>query len=380
MDIFGVDAVRYFVVHEMPYENDGVITWELVAERINSDLANTLGNLVNRTIAMSNKYLGGTVKDCGVIPESCASVLTPEEIEKAKAADEDLKKVVTAAYDAVEKKMEELRAADALTEIFSVFKRLNKYIDETEPWILGRDEAKKDRLSTVLYNLVEGITMGVSLLAPFMPETADKTVKMLGTQIRDYETLGTYGSCGDTFTVTDKPEILFARLDQKEVMKKVEVIMEKQRAQAAAELASAEAEANSAENSAGAESSKGEKAEEAVPEVEQKPEVTIDDFFKCQFQVGEIIACEAVKKSKKLLCSQVKIGSEVRQIVSGIRKYYTPEEMVGKKVMVITNLKPAKLAGLMSEGMILCAEAPDGSLALMVPEADKNVPAGSEIG
>ena len=380
VDIFGVDAVRYFVVHEMPYENDGVITWELVAERINSDLANTLGNLVNRTIAMSNKYLGGTVKDCGVIPESCASVLTPEEIEKAKAADEDLKKVVTAAYDAVEKKMEELRAADALTEIFSVFKRLNKYIDETEPWILGRDEAKKDRLSTVLYNLVEGITMGVSLLAPFMPETADKTVKMLGTQIRDYETLGTYGSCGDTFTVTDKPEILFARLDQKEVMKKVEVIMEKQRAQAAAELASAEAEASSAEDSAGAESSKGEKAEEAVPEVEQKPEVTIDDFFKCQFQVGEIIACEAVKKSKKLLCSQVKIGSEVRQIVSGIRKYYTPEEMVGKKVMVITNLKPAKLAGLMSEGMILCAEAPDGSLALMVPEADKNVPAGSEIG
>ena len=380
VDIFGVDAVRYFVVHEMPYENDGVITWELVAERINSDLANTLGNLVNRTIAMSNKYLGGTVKDCGVIPESCASVLTPEEIEKAKAADEDLKKVVTAAYDAVEKKMEELRAADALTEIFSVFKRLNKYIDETEPWILGRDEAKKDRLSTVLYNLVEGITMGVSLLAPFMPETADKTVKMLGTQIRDYETLGTYGSCGDTFTVTDKPEILFARLDQKEVMKKVEVIMEKQRAQAAAELASAEAEANSAEDSTGAESSKGEKAEEAVPEVEQKPEVTIDDFFKCQFQVGEIIACEAVKKSKKLLCSQVKIGSEVRQIVSGIRKYYTPEEMVGKKVMVITNLKPAKLAGLMSEGMILCAEAPDGSLALMVPEADKNVPAGSEIG
>ena len=380
VDIFGVDAVRYFVVHEMPYENDGVITWELVAERINSDLANTLGNLVNRTIAMSNKYLGGTVKDCGVIPESCASVLTPEEIEKAKAADEDLKKVVTAAYDAVEKKMEELRAADALTEIFSVFKRLNKYIDETEPWILGRDEAKKDRLSTVLYNLVEGITMGVSLLAPFMPETADKTVKMLGTQIRDYETLGTYGSCGDTFTVTDKPEILFARLDQKEVMKKVEVIMEKQRAQAAAELASAEAEANSAEDSAGAESSKGENAEEAVPEIEKKPEVTIDDFFKCQFQVGEIIACEAVKKSKKLLCSQVKIGSEVRQIVSGIRKYYTPEEMVGKKVMVITNLKPAKLAGLMSEGMILCAEAPDGSLALMVPEADKNVPAGSEIG
>ena len=377
VDIFGVDAVRYFVVHEMPYENDGVITWELVAERINSDLANTLGNLVNRTIAMSNKYLGGTVKDTGSF-----AGLTDEEAAKAKGYDEDLKAVVTAAYDKVEKKMDELRAADCLTEIFSVFKRLNKYIDETEPWILGRDEAKKDRLSTVLYNLVEGITMGVSLLAPFMPETAEKTVRMLGTQIRDFETLTGFGAAGGSFTVTDKPEILFARLDQKEVMKKVEVIMEKQRAAAAAEAA-----ADAAENAARAGAADGAapastdaQAEEVVPEVEKKPEVTIDDFAKCQFQVGEIIACEAVKKSKKLLCSQVKIGAEVRQIVSGIRKYYTPEEMVGKKVMVITNLKPAKLAGLMSEGMILCAEAPDGSLALMVPEAGREVPAGSEIG
>jgi methionyl-tRNA synthetase len=369
VDIFGVDAVRYFVVHEMPYENDGVITWELVAERINSDLANTLGNLVNRTIAMSNKYLGGTVKDTGSF-----AGLSDEEAEKAKAFDEDLKAVVTAAYGKVEKKMDELRAADALTEIFAVFKRLNKYIDETEPWILGRDEAKKERLSTVLYNLVEGITMGVSLLAPFMPETAEKTVNMLGTKIRDFDTLGTFGAEGGEFHVTDKPEILFARLDTKEVMKKVEVIMEKQRAAAAAEAAADAAEA--AAKDGGAE----EKAEEVIPEVEKKPEVTIDDFAKCQFQVGEIVACEAVKKSKKLLCSQVKIGSEVRQIVSGIRKYYSPEEMVGKKVMVITNLKPAKLAGLMSEGMILCAEAPDGSLALMTPETGKDIPAGSEIG
>ena len=380
VDIFGVDAVRYFVVHEMPYENDGVITWELVAERINSDLANTLGNLVNRTIAMSNKYLGGTVKDCGTVPASVAGLLTPEEIEKAQTVDADLKAVVTSAYEKVEKKMDELRAADALTEIFSIFKRLNKYIDETEPWILGRDEAKKDRLSTVLYNLVEGITMGVSLLAPFMPTTAEKTVKMLGTHIRDFETLGSFGTAeGDTFTVTDKPEILFARLDQKEVMKKVEVIMEKQRAAALAEAAADAAENGTAAKDAQA-SSEAEKEAEAVPEIEKKPEITIDDFAKCQFQVGEVIACEAVKKSKKLLCSQVKIGAEVRQIVSGIRKYYTPEEMVGKKVMVITNLKPAKLAGLMSEGMLLCAEAPDGSLALMTPEAGKDIPAGAEIG
>lgn len=380
VDIFGVDAVRYFVVHEMPYENDGVITWELVAERINSDLANTLGNLVNRTIAMSNKYLGGTVKDCGTVPASAAGLLTPEEIEKARAVDADLKALVTSAYEKVEKKMDELRAADALTEIFSIFKRLNKYIDETEPWILGRDEAKKDRLSTVLYNLVEGITMGVSLLAPFMPATAEKTVKMLGTHIRDFDTLGSFGTAeGDAFTVTDKPEILFARLDQKEVMKKVEVIMEKQRAAALAEAA-ADAAENAAAAKDGQAPAEAEKEAEAVPAIGKKPEITIDDFARCQFQVGEVIACEAVKKSKKLLCSQVKIGAEVRQIVSGIRKYYTPEEMVGKKVMVITNLKPAKLAGLMSEGMLLCAEAPDGSLALMTPEAGKDVPAGSEIG
>ena len=387
VDIFGVDAVRYFVVHEMPYENDGVITWELVAERINSDLANTLGNLVNRTIAMSNKYLGGTVKDCGVIPESVNGILTSEEIEKAKTVDEDLKRVVTSAYGIVEKKMDDLRAADALTEIFAIFKRLNKYIDETEPWILGRDEAKKERLSTVLYNLVEGITMGVSLLAPFMPGTAEKTVKMLGTQIRDFDTLGSFGADGVQFHVTDRPEILFARLDQKEVMKKVEVIMEKQRAAAKAEAeadaaaAAPGAKEKGADTSDSAAASKEAASKDAdVPEAEKRPEVTIDDFFKCRFQIGEVIACEAVKKSKKLLCSQVKIGSEVRQIVSGIRKYYTPEEMVGRKVMVITNLKPAKLAGLMSEGMLLCAEAPDGSLSLMVPDPGKDVPAGSEIG
>ena len=272
-----------------------MITWELVAERINSDLANTLGNLVNRTIAMSNKYLGGTIRNTGSF-----AGLTEEEAEKAKAFDDDLKAVATAAYGKVEKKMDDLRAADALTEIFTVFKRLNKYIDETEPWILGRDESKKDRLSNVLYNLVEGITMGVSLLAPFMPETAEKTVRMLGTEIRDFETLGTFGAAGDEFHVTDKPEILFARLDQKEVMKKVEVIMEKQRAAAAAEAA-----AEAAENGEKAEPA-AEAAEEAVPEVEKKPEVTIDDFAKCQFQIGEVIACEAVKKSKKLLCSRLR--------------------------------------------------------------------------
>ena len=364
VDIFGVDAVRYFVVHEMPYENDGVITWELVAERINSDLANTLGNLVNRTIAMSNKYLGGTVKDCGAPAD-----------EAQKAIDEDLKAVVTSAYAKVEKKMDELRAADALTEIFSIFKRLNKYIDETEPWILGRDEANKERLSTVLYNLVEGITMGVSLLAPFMPDTAQKTVDMLGTQIRDFETLGTFGAAGDSFHVTDKPQILFARLDQKEVMKTVAVIMEKQRAAAAAEAAADAADASGK----AAETGSAAAPEEAVPEAEKKPEISIDDLAKCQFQIGEVIACEAVKKSKKLLCLQVKIGSETRQIVSGIRKYYSPEEMVGKKVMVITNLKPAKLAGLVSEGMVMCAEAPDGTLALMTPDAGRDVPAGSGI-
>ena len=357
-DIFGVDATRYFVIHEMPYENDGVITWELVTERVNTDLANTFGNLVNRTISMTNKYFGGIVADKGA----------------AEPVDDDLKAVVTAAYDKVEAKMDELRAADALTEIFGVFKRLNKYIDETEPWILARDEAKKDRLATVLYNLTEGIVIGTSLLAPFLPTTADKVMEMLHTELRDFDTLGEFGKYPSGTKVTEKPQILFARLDKKDVMKKVEVIIEKQKAQAAAEAAAdAAAEAAEKQKAAGAPEAK----EAAVEEAEAVPEVSIDDFAKLQFKVGEIVACEKVKKSKKLLCSQVKIGDETRQILSGIAKYYTPEEMVGKKVMVITNLKPAKLAGMESQGMILCAEDAEGNVILMTPE--KDIASGSEI-
>jgi len=289
--------------------------------------------------------------------------------------DDDLKAFVTAAYDKVEAKMDELRAADALTEIFAVFKRLNKYIDETEPWVLARDEAKADRLSTVLYNLIEGITIGTALMAPFMPETADKIVKMLNTQIRDFDTLGTFGLYPSGNKVTDKPEILFARLKESDVMKEVDKIMAKQRKEAEKQ---AKLEEKAKEKVAGAEAKAQEKQEAAAEE--KIPEITIDDFAKLRFKVGEVIACEEVKKSKKLLCSKVKIGDEVRQIVSGIRKYYSAEEMVGKKVMVITNLKPAKLAGIMSEGMLLCAEGPDGTLALMTPEADKNIPDGAEIG
>ena len=323
-----------------------------------------MGNLVNRTIAMSNKYFDGVVADKGV----------------TEPVDDDLKAFVTAAYDKVEAKMDELRAADALTEIFAVFKRLNKYIDETEPWVLARDEAKADRLSTVLYNLIEGITIGTALMAPFMPDTADKIVKMLNTGIRDFDTLGTFGLYPSGNKVTDKPEILFARLKEADVMKEVDKIMAKQRKEAQKQAKLEEkAKEKVAEDKAEKKEAAAEAREEA-PAAEKKPEITIDDFAKLQFQVGEVIACEEVKKSKKLLCSQVKIGDEVRQIVSGIRKYYTAEEMVGKKVMVITNLKPAKLAGLMSEGMLLCAEGPDGSLALMTPEADRNVPDGSEIG
>ena len=374
-DIFGVDATRYFVIHEMPYENDGVITWELVTERVNTDLANTFGNLVNRTISMTNKYFGGIVADKGA----------------AEPVDDDLKAVVTAAYDKVEAKMDELRAADALTEIFGVFKRLNKYIDETEPWILARDEAKKDRLATVLYNLTEGIVIGTSLLAPFLPTTADKVMEMLHTELRDFDTLGEFGKYPSGTKVTEKPQILFARLDKKDVMKKVEVIIEKQKAQAAAEAAAdAAAEAAEKQKVAGAgkapaaEAAEKQKAapapeakEAAVEEAEAVPEVSIDDFAKLQFKVGEIVACEKVKKSKKLLCSQVKIGDETRQILSGIAKYYTPEEMVGKKVMVITNLKPARLAGMESQGMILCAEDAEGNVILMTPE--KDIASGSEI-
>ena len=317
VDFFGVDAVRYFVLHEMPFENDGVITWELMVERMNSDLANTLGNLVNRTVSMTNKYFGGTVTDKGV----------------AEEVDADLKAVTESTPKAVEDKMEELRVADAMTEIFNLFKRCNKYIDETMPWVLAKDEAKKDRLETVLWNLIQSISRGAELLESFMPSTSKKILEQLGNG-----------------HVTEKPEILFARLDLEEVLKKVE------------ELHPPVEE---------------EKEEEDVIDIEAKPEITFDDFGKMQFQVGEIIACEEVKKSRKLLCSQVKIGSQVKQIVSGIKGHYTAEEMVGKKVMVLVNLKPAKLAGVLTEGMLLCAEDAEGNLALMTPE--KSMPAGAEI-
>ena len=341
VDFFGVDAVRYYVLHEMPYENDGNVTWELIAERTNSDLANTLGNLVNRTIAMSNKYFGGVVADKGVaVPE----------------LDDDLKKVITGTLARVEGKMSTLRVADALTEIFGIFKRCNKYIDETEPWVLAKDEAGKDRLSTVLYNLVEGIVIGASLLEPFMPETAGKIVKQLNTGLRDFEELNQFGLYPSGNKVTDAPEILFARIDLKEVAAREE------------EIRNAMIAANTTEET---------KEDENVIDIEAKPEITYDDFAKLQFQVGEIIACEAVPKSKKLLCSKVKIGSQVKQIVSGIKAHYTPEEMVGKKVMVLVNLKPATLAGVVSEGMLLCAEDAEGNLALMKPE--KDMPAGAEI-
>ena len=339
VDMFGVDAVRYFVLHEMPFENDGVITWELMVERMNSDLANTLGNLVNRTISMTNKYLGGVAEDKGV----------------AEPVDDDLKAVILAAPKKVEEKMDKLRVADAITEVFTIFKRCNKYIDETEPWILGKDEAKKDRLSTVLYNLLESITIGASLLEAFMPDTTDRILAQIGATKRPLEEMDHFGGYVNGTKVTDKPEILFARLDMDEVKAKAEEI---QKAQAVANGSAAETEEN-------------------VIDIEAKPEITFDDFTKMQFQVGEIIACEEVKKSKKLLCSQVRIGSEVKQIVSGIKQHYSAEEMVGKKVMVLVNLKPAKLAGVLSEGMLLCAEDADGNLALVTPE--KNMPAGAEI-
>lgn len=322
VDFFGVDAVRYFVLHEMPFENDGVITWELMVERLNSDLANTLGNLVNRTVSMTNKYFGGTVSDKGA----------------AEEVDADLRSVTQRTPGAVEDKMNDLRVADAITEIFNLFKRCNKYIDETTPWILAKDEAKKDRLETVLWNLIQSISAGAELLEPFMPSTSRKILEQLG---------GGH--------VTEKPEILFQRLDLEEVMKKVEEL----------------------HPSSDGEDKEEESAEEAVIDIEPKEEITFEQFGAMQFQVGEIIACEEVKKSKKLLCSQVRIGSQVKQIVSGIKAYYTPEEMVGKKVMVLVNLKPARLAGVLSEGMLLCAEDADGRLSLVVPE--KEMPAGAEI-
>ena len=342
VDMFGVDAVRYFVLHEMPFDNDGVITWELMVERMNSDLANTLGNLVNRTVSMSNKYFDGVVNNTGVL----------------EPVDRELREAAVSAAEKASAKMDDLRVADAITEIFNLFKRCNKYIDETMPWALAKDESKKERLATVLYNLVESISIGASLLEPFMPETADKILAQLGARKRSLEVMNMFGLYQSGNKVTDKPEILFARLDVKEVLEKVEA---KKAADAAEQNQSEEAKEEAAD----------------VIDIEPKAEITFDDFAKLQFQVGEIIACEAVKKSKKLLCSQVRIGSQVKQIVSGIKSHYTPEEMVGKKVMVVVNLKPAKLAGILSEGMLLCAEDAEGNLALMTPE--KDMPAGAEI-
>ncbi len=354
VDLFGVDAVRFFVLHEMPFENDGVITWELLVERMNSELANTLGNLVNRTISMSNKYFGGVVNNTGV----------------AEEVDEDLKKFVLGTMAKVDAKMEELRVADAMTEIFNLFKRCNKYIDETMPWALAKDESKKERLETVLYNLVESILIGAELLEPFMPETAQRIRKQLNAQPRGKENLNTFGLYPSGSKVTETPEILFARLDVKEVMEKVEEIRAKQKA-------ATEAAANGAESTKSGDNSNDNAADAGV-DVEKAPEITIDDFFKTQLRIGQIIKCENVEKSKKLLCSQVKLGSEVRQIVSGLRPYYTAEEMVGKKVVVVANLKPAKLAGVMSEGMLLCAEDAEGKPVLLT--AEKDVPNGVSIG
>lgn len=342
VDFFGVDAVRYFVLHEMPFDNDGVISWELMVERMNSDLANVLGNLVNRTISMSNKYFGGVVTDSKV----------------SDTVDEDLKAVVLEAVKKADDKMEKLRVADAISEIFNIFRRSNKYIDETMPWALAKDEAQKGRLETVLYNLTEAITIGASLLESFMPDTSARILAQLNTKKRSLEEMETFGLYPSGNRVTEKPEILFARMDLKEVMEKVEAVQAAQRAEAG-------------------ESESGEAVSEDVIDIEAKPEIEYEDFAKLQFQVGEIIACEEVPKSKKLLCSQVRVGSQVKQIVSGIKAHYSAKEMVGKKVMVVVNLKPAKLAGVLSEGMLLCAEDADGNLSLMTPE--KPMPAGAEI-
>jgi len=333
VQVFGVDAIRYFVLHEMPFDNDGIISWELIVERVNSDLANTLGNLVNRTISMSNKYFGGIVTNTGV----------------SDPVDDELKDLATETVERVNKKMEQLRVADAISEIFTLFKRCNKYIDLTMPWVLAKDESKQDRLQTVLYNLVEGICIGTSLLQSFMPETAEKILNQLNAKQRSYDQLSVFGGYESGTKVTEKPEILFARLELDEILKKAEELYPVQE----------------------------KKSEEPVMDIEAKSEITYDDFMKLQFQIGEVISCEEVKKSKKLLCMQIKIGNNVRQIVSGIKKYYSADEMVGKKVMVLVNLKPAKLAGILSEGMILSAEDENGNLALMVPE--KHMPAGAEI-
>ena len=348
---FGVDAVRYFMIHEMPYENDGSISWNLMTERINTDLANVLGNLVNRTISMSNKYFDGVVSNKNV----------------AEEVDADLINVATSTYAKVEAKMNELRVADALTEIFNLFKRCNKYIDETAPWVLAKDEAKKDRLATVLYNLTEGIMMGASMLKPFLPETADRIATQMNASLRDFDTLGEFGLYPDGNKVTDTPTPLFARLDIKDVLAEAERIAAIQKAAAAAEEGNAE----------GAKEDAADKTESDGIDLEPKPTISYDDFAKLQFQVGEILACEEVKKSRKLLCSQVKVGSKTLQIVSGIKSQYTPEEMVGKKVMVLTNLAPATLAGIESQGMLICAEDEKGALSLLVPE--NPMPSGAEI-
>ena len=341
-DMFGVDAVRYFVLHEMPYDNDGTITWDLVVERFNSDLANIIGNLVNRTISMSNKYFDGVVTRTGVTEE----------------VDEDLKAVVCTTRDKAAEKMDDMRMADAVSEVLALFRRCNKYIDETEPWVLAKDDSKKDRLAEVMYNLTESICIGANLLIPYMPETASKILNQLGASVRDYDDLDKYGLFESGAKVTDSPQILFARLDLKEVTAKVEEIQAAQRAEYERENGISE-------------------QDEEVIDIDKKPEISYDDFAKLQFRVGKIIKCEEVPKSKKLLCSQVKIGSEVKQIVSGIKQHYSAEEMVGKRVLVLTNLKPATLAGVVSEGMLLCAEDAEGNLALMVPE--KDMPAGAEV-
>ncbi len=360
--LFGVDSIRYFVLHEMPFDNDGVISWELLVERINSDLANTLGNLVNRTISMSNKYFGGIVSDG----------------RAAEPADEELIMLAKQTPERVIEKMDKLRVADAISEIFTLFKRCNKYIDETLPWVLAKDEAKKARLETVLYNLTECICIGASLLHSFMPETSEKILKQLNAKVRTIDEFGQYGLYPSGTKVTEAPEILFARMDLKEVLEKVDAAKAEQEKteQKRTEQGKAEQIKTDQEKSEGS-TVEAKKSTEAKVDIEAKPEITYDDFAKLQFQVGEIIACEEVKKSRKLLCSQVRIGSQVKQIVSGIKAYYTPEQMVGKKVMVVVNLKPATLAGILSEGMLLCAEDAEGNLSLMVPE--KTMPSGAEI-
>lgn len=392
IDLFGVDAVRYFCIHEMPYENDGVITWDLMTERYNSDLANTLGNLVSRTVSMTNKYFGGVVENKHVtshdVPVTGAS-------DDPEGADDDVIRTATETRDKCIKDMDTLHAADAVTDIFKIFKRLNKYVDETEPWILAKDPEKSDRLKTVLYNLTEGIVIGASLLYPFMPETAEKIAQELNTSLRDFDDLDQFGLYPDGNKVEEKLEILFARKDAKEIAQQTDAIMEKQKKDFAAQQAKAfenlkKAGKLTAANMAGdkktgattvsaaAAKIAGTDSEPApITDMTHKEEITIDDFGRLEFRVGEIIECKAVEKSKKLLCSQVRIGNETKQIVSGIRKYYSPEEMVGKKVMVVCNLKPARLAGVKSEGMLLCAEDADGNLALMTPE--KNMPSGAEI-